>query len=71
MNTTQIIGTFNWGTVRIHTATNTVTVNRTDGHMNKAQLTKAVESAGYLLASAGRTMNIPNLKVRVYKISAA
>ena len=70
MNTTDIIATFNWGTVRVHGG-NVATVDRTNGHMNKAQLVQALASAGYRITSAGRAMNIPNLKVRVYNVTAA
>ena len=65
-----IAGTFEWGTVRIH-SNNVATVERTAGHMNKADLINALDQAGYRLASAGKPMNVPGLKARVYNIKAA
>jgi len=70
MNNIEIIGTFDWGTVRIHGG-NVATVERTNGHMNKAQLIEALAQAGYRIASAGKAMNVPHIKARSYEIKAA
>ena len=70
MNNIEIIGTFEWGTVRIHNNT-TATVERTAGHMNKAQFIAALAEAGYRVASAGKALNVPHIKARTYKITAA
>lgn len=69
MNNIEIIGTFEWGTVRIHN-NRTATVERT-GHINKAQLIAALADAGYRLASAGRPVNAPHIKASAYKVTAA
>lgn len=70
MSNIQIIGTFDWGTVRIH-SNRTATVERTAGHMNKAEFINALQEAGYRLASAGKPMNVPHIKARAYKVIAA
>jgi hypothetical protein len=69
MSNIEIIGTFDWGIVRIHNS-NTATVERTGGYMNKADLINALDQAGYRLTSSGRAMNVPGVKARVYDISA-
>ena len=70
MNTIDIIATFQWGTVRVHGG-NVATVDRTNGHMNKAELVQALATAGYRITSAGRAVSVPNLKVRAYNVTAA
>jgi hypothetical protein len=70
MNNIQIIATFDWGVVRIHD-NDTATVERTAGHMNKAQFIAALDQAGYRLASAGKALNIPHIKARMYEVTAA
>ncbi len=70
MNNVKIIASFDWGTVRIH-GENTATVERTNGHMNKDQFVAALTESGYRLASAGKPMNVPHVKAREYKVTAA
>jgi len=68
-NTTNVIAEFDWGTVRV--INNNAFVERTDGHMNKADVTTALAEAGYRLASAGRELRVPHMKVRTYRLATA
>jgi hypothetical protein len=70
MNTVEIIASFDWGTVRIH-GSEYATVERTNGYMNKADLVNALTEAGYRIASAGKPVNAPHIKARMYKVTAA
>lgn len=70
MNASQII-TFNWGELYIYDHRGTAVINRTNGHMNKAEVIEALRENGYRIASAGRVVPAPHMKARAYDIKAA
>jgi hypothetical protein len=63
-------GQFDWGTVTIHRNAYAI-VNRTNGHMDKAQVAEALKSHGFKIASKGRPVPNPIYKARAYDIKAA
>lgn len=68
MSTTII--NFSWGEMFIYDDGKAI-INRTNGHMNKAEVIEALRVNGYKIASQGRAVPAPHAKARAYSIQAA